>query len=363
MGRVYNALVKADRLTDSGRPIGRPAIADAQTRRGEEAQIETRSRNARTDAPAMPPLDSNAAFEFENSLASNETFAAPRNAEPFQAIPSARLLAVSAPSSPQPRKPAFEEPREVININSLSLDPHLVALTGSDALACERYRTLAVRICAIAARRKLKTLLVTSADEGEGKSVVAMNLAWMMAKRDNRRVLLIDASLRSPYSCSTLNIARARGWLEMTDASSEMVDAIIRLDPNGLYLMSPCSAHQKADLCNTTVDDALTSSQFEKSVAELTGYFDFIVIDGPSMCHSAGAQHLAAIADGTIVIARAGQTHHSRVTAALELAPQERRLGIVLNECEVGYKSANRNSGKRSVIKRLFGLGRARAAN
>src|SRR6185503_9760263 len=103
-----------------------------------------------------------------------------------------------------------------ININGLSLDPHLVALTGSDALACERYRTLAVRVCAIAARRKLKTLLVTSAEEGEGKSVIAMNLAWMMAKRDNRRVLLIDASLRSTYSSSMLNIAPARGWLEMT---------------------------------------------------------------------------------------------------------------------------------------------------
>ena len=76
----------------------------------------------------------------------------------------------SASSVSLPIKPIFVEPREVTNIKSLSLDPHWAAITGSDALAIERYRTLAVRVGTIAARRRLQTLAVTSAEDGEGKS-------------------------------------------------------------------------------------------------------------------------------------------------------------------------------------------------
>ncbi|HKP85843.1 MAG TPA: cellulose synthase operon protein YhjQ/BcsQ [Blastocatellia bacterium] len=248
----------------------------------------------------------------------------------------------------------------VVNINSLSLAPHLSALTGSETLTCERYRTLAVRVSSSLARRKLKTLLVTSAEQGEGKSAVAASLAWMMAKRDNRRVLLIDAGLRSAPSSIALNVAPPRGWLGMTDVSSAMTDALVRLDPNRLYVMTPTGAHQKAELDDAAIDDALASSQFEKLVAELTGYFDFIVIDGPAICRSYGAQQFASIADGTILVARAGQTHRSRVMTAVDLVPQERRVGIVLNESEVEAGVGNRNGADASLIKRLFGFARAR---
>ena len=141
----------------------------------------------------------------------------------------------------------------------------------------------------------------------------------------------------------------------MTDVSSQLADSIVRLDPNGLYVMTACGANRKADSNDSELDDALASSQFEKMVAELAGYFDFIVIDAPTICGSIGAQQLAQIADGTIVVARAGRTHHSRVTGALELVPQERRLGIVLNESEVSETLAHPNGGNASFIKRLFG--------
>ena len=123
------------------------------------------------------------------------------------------------------------------------------------------------------------------------------------------------------------NVASGRGWLEMTDVSSQLADSIVRLDPNGLYVMTACGTDRKADSNDSELDDALASSQFEKMVAELAGYFDFIVIDAPTICGSIGAQQLAQIADGTIVVARAGRTHHSRITTAVELVPQERRLG------------------------------------
>jgi protein-tyrosine kinase len=353
MGRVYNALVKADQLTDRQRPIGRPT-----------AQIQPETPQAQIDLSSAPQFDfendnQTASVDFDNHFALSEAFVTERIAERFTTPPTVEQFA-SSPRVPErgmrggasrdsassvslPIKPIFVEPREVTNIKSLSPDPHWAAITGGDQLASERYRTLAVRVGTIAARRKLKTLMVTSAEGGEGKSTVALNLAWVMAKRD-RRVLLIDTNPRS----HKFNVASGRGWLEMTDVSSQLADSIVRLDPNGLYVITACGAHISNDF---DMSDALASSQFEKMVAELAGYFDFIVIDAPTICGSIGAQQLAQIADGTILVARAGRTHHSRVTAALELVPQERRWGIVLNESEVGEP----NGGNASFIKRLFG--------
>ncbi|MGA9769228.1 MAG: CpsD/CapB family tyrosine-protein kinase [Blastocatellia bacterium] len=359
MGRVYNALVKADQLTDRQRPIGRPVSQDRYPNAATESAREAVSSNA----PEHDFENDNqtAPVDFDNGFSLSDAFINERIAEPFTTPPTVEQFASSprvtrggtsrdsASSVSLPIKPIFAEPREVINIESLRLDPHCAALTGSDGLALERYRTLAVRI---AARRKLKTILITSAQDGEGKSTVALNLAWVMARRDNRRVLLIDASQRG----TALKMASGRGWLEMNNVSSELTDSIVRLDPNGLYLLRASAGHKQADdkqsdLNGSEMDDALASLKFEKMVAELGGYFDFIVIDGPTICGSVGTQQLASIADGTIVVARAGHTHHGHITRAVELVPQERRLGIVLNESEV----APRNSGNASFIKRLFG--------
>jgi protein-tyrosine kinase len=359
MGRVYNALVKADRLTDGQRPIGRPAIQGAEpVGAARQAQVDLSSTpHFDFDDGRTTPVDFGNGFSLGETFVTERTperFTAPLAFEPFASsarVPEGGMRVDasrdSASSASLPIKPIFAEPREVINVKNLSLDPHWAALTGGDPLASERYRTLAVRVT----RRTLKTLMVTSAEDGEGKSTVAANLAWVMARRDNRRVLLIEASLRGHMP----NVASGRGWLEMTDVSSELAETIVRLDPNGLYVMSAGGSRRKADLNDSDVDDALASSQFEKAVAELAGYFDFIVIDAPTICGSVGAQQLAAVADGTVVVARAGRTHHSRVMTAVGLVPQERRLGIVLNESEVGEDLAHRGGGNASIIRRLFG--------
>ena len=96
------------------------------------------------------------------------------------------------------------------------------------------------------------------------------------------------------------------------------------------------------------------SSRFERLLAELAARFDLIVIDAPAICDCAEAQQIAAIADAAVIVTRAGRTHHRRVSEATDLVPQERRLGVILNECEV-EREATRRGGKRSLLGRLLG--------
>jgi capsular exopolysaccharide synthesis family protein len=373
MGRVYNALAKADRLTDRQRPIGRPDSENAATRQQRDAVTRRHgdttsgdttqpARRESTPTPAFGFSDENhitpsestsgaVSSDFDYLFALSETTGARRAAEPT--LPSTEESMAASPRHRVTVSPVFEEPRQIVNVKSLMIAPHIAAIAGGDALAAERYRTLAVRISTLAARRKIKSLVVTSADAGEGKSTIAANLAWTLARPGVRRVLLLEANVRGASINRLLGIAPACGWLSLGDAPTELAHTMTRIDPNGLYVMTARGTSEEADVDNAALDEALMSSRFEKLLASLASRFDLIVIDAPAICDSAEAQQLAAIADGCVMVARAGRTHHRRVSEATDLLPQERRLGVVLNDCEVAEEAARRG-GKRSLMGRLF---------
>jgi capsular exopolysaccharide synthesis family protein len=218
----------------------------------------------------------------------------------------------------------------------------------------ERYRALAVKLLNLAEQRKLKTLLITSAEAGEGKTTVATVIALALAKHPERRVLLIDANPTSPSVGRTLGLDPKSGWLNLVDRSCELKHALVRVDPTGLYVMTPgpLAAPQSTDAISSRLGDV---------IAELAPRFDLIIVDSPAILESPEAQRLAAVLDGIVLVARAGHTHHSKVTASRKLVPKERRLGVVLNESEAGVGFPQRRRPKSSLIGRLFGRTRLTA--
>jgi capsular exopolysaccharide synthesis family protein len=349
MGRVYNALVKSERWKDS-RAFGRPISRNQQN--------DSRSSQSFDDARWNAPTDFEQA-DFESATAGDFDQSSKKPDPPAQeevalsqaspAAPRMRIASVPAP-------PSFAEPRLAVNVLDLEIEPHLAAVAASDALAAERFRTLAVRILNLASRRKLKTLLVTSAQEGEGKSTIAANLAWVMAKRDERRVLLIDADARRPSIGRLLGINAERGWMDLIAGNSRLEEAAIRIDPNGLYVLTPQSSRRESAQSDYSPEgsDALTSSRVEELLRDLEHFFDFILIDSPPLLEFADSQRLASIVDGAMLVVRAGSTHHEQVTDALKLIPKERRLGVALNgsqiEEEIAYykkRKTGSESGRR----------------
>lgn len=358
MGRVYNALVRAERFQDTDRPIGRPERNGAGAGRGEGAASGL-SRNP-SSAASVPFVfeenfdlteDPNTSTYSESSAAveSTEVPAAvsvptlvPRPVVPLGHSPVSKAPAPSAPVI------AFEEPSEVSSIRDLAIDPHVAALTGDDSLATERYRALAVKLLNLTDRRKMKTVLITSAQASDGKTTIATGAAWSLAKGAERRVLLIDASPTSSSVGQMLGIEPKRGWLNLLDGSSDLKQALIRLEPNGLYLLT-------AGAMSATHPSDAWSARLEDLIADLAPRFDLVIVDSGSILESSEAQRLASVLDGTVIVARANHTHHSKVTAARKLVPKERRLGVVLNESGVDAEIAHRAGRGNGLVGRLFG--------
>lgn len=348
MGRVYNALVRAERWEERDRPVGAPAVRDDSSR--EADSYETEPFDFETDQ--TPSRDVEKPLQKRSVISAGSALKVAALAPlPRRAAPSSPRPVFESPAASQPPTAAFEEPSEVSNVNSLSLDAHLAAITGKDRPAAEGYRALAVKVLNLAERQKLKTLLVTSAVAGEGKTTVAINLAWCLAQKSSvqksfagkRRVLLIDAT-RTGDTGRALGINPKRGWLSLADKSCEPKQTMCRLDPNGLYVMT-----SGADFAGQVPQSF--SSRLEDVIADLAPQFDAIVVDSPPIVDSPDTKRLAAVLDGSVIIARAGCTHHSKVTAARKRVPKARRLGVVLNESDAGTSVRN----KASLVGRLFG--------
>lgn len=354
MGRVYNALLRAEKWKDGDRTIGRPDSKDSA--RGRDGAAATAcSYNVSAAATERSAFEDT--LPLTEELVTSATGGATIAAESADEGASRRVTRAAAPPArrviPEPPVSStpvftFEEPIEVSNIRGLAIDPRVATLTREDPLAVERYRALAVKLLNLAERRKLKTLLITSAETGEGKTMVATVVAWLLAKHPERRVLLIDANPGSPSVGRILGIDSKRGWLNLVDHSCELKHALVRLDPNGLYVMTP-----GAPAANQATD--AMSSRLEGVIAELARRFDLVLVDSPAILESPEAQRLAAVLDGAVIVARAGHTHHSKVTAARKLVPKERRLGVVLNESEADGETAHRRRRKSSLAVRLFG--------
>ena len=121
----------------------------------------------------------------------------------------------------------------------------------------------------------------------------------------------------------------------MIDGRCEPKQAMLRLDPNGLYVLTP------GPFAGTVTEDAY-AARLEDMIAKMALRFDVVVVDSPAILESPETQSLAGMLDGSVIVARAGHTHHSKVTAARKLVPKERRLGVVLNESDI---KGGRNKG------------------
>jgi capsular exopolysaccharide synthesis family protein len=176
-------------------------------------------------------------------------------------------------------------------------------------------------------RLQMRAFVVTSAGVGEGKTLSALNLAWLLAQTEGVRALVIDSDLRQPCATDYLGIDAPVGLSEVLGGQLSVEDAIVRLDPAGLYLLPGGQPrHDVAEL--------LSGPSYARILTEVRRMFDFIIIDAPPLGIFTDASVLMARADAALLVVRANKTRYSVVDKLLEQIPRERLLGVILNRAE-----------------------------
>ncbi len=201
----------------------------------------------------------------------------------------------------------------------------LVFLTEPDSLAVEKFRFLGVRLRQLRQNRKLKKVLITSTIPGEGKSLVAANLAGVLARR-KERVLLIEGDLRRPTLADQFGLRGLAGLAEWLQSG-------LTAPSNIYHLAGPAFWFMPAGSTPANPLELMQSGRLSALMQQVSDHFDWIIVDSPPLLPLADTTVWARLTDGALLVAREGTTQKAALERGLEILKKSEMLGVVLNGC------------------------------
>ncbi len=190
----------------------------------------------------------------------------------------------------------------------------------------EAIRTLRNSILLADFDRRLRSLLITSASPGEGKSTTALHLAIAHAEQ-HHRTLLIDGDLRRPSVHKRFDASPTVGLSTVLLSEVPWRQALIKPEhlPSLDVLPAGPASHRAADLFGAGLVKLLEEAALE---------YDLIILDAPPLLGFAEPLRMATAVDGVVVVTRAGETSRKAVQSVVQTLRRLRAhlVGIVLNE-------------------------------
>jgi capsular exopolysaccharide synthesis family protein len=224
------------------------------------------------------------------------------------------------------------------HVDTERVEPRLVAITQPISNYCEEYRSLRTHVLHKSQRQKLQSIVVASVNPGEGKSVTALNLSWLLAQTDGVKCLIIDSDLRMPSLGDYLGIETDKGLSHVLDGNATLAESIVRLEPSGLHILT--GGNMRND-----VAEMISGPRFKEILSEAREMFDYVIIDAPPLGIFTDATVLINHADGAMLVVRANRTKYSVIERLLEPIPRDRLLGVVLNQSEDVLDESNYSYG------------------
>ncbi len=213
------------------------------------------------------------------------------------------------------------------DITPARVEPHFVAVSQPRSPYCEQFRSLRTKLLQVGERQQMRAFVITSAGVGEGKTLTALNLAWLLAQTEGMRALIIDSDLRQPCATDYLGIDASIGLSEVLVGTVRLEDAIVRLDPAGLYLLPGGKARDD-------VAELLSGPTYARLLTDVRRMFDYIIIDAPPLGIFTDANVLMNRADGALIVVRSGKTRYTLIDRLLEQIPREKLVGVILNRVD-----------------------------
>ena len=205
-----------------------------------------------------------------------------------------------------------------------------------DAIPSEAFKAMRTKVqFSKVGKNVLKTVLVTSAIPGEGKTIVCVNLAGAFAQ-DGKKTLIIDADLRKPRIHNLFGQIKTPGFTDYFFENATL-DEIIR--PSHLANLSIVTS----GTLPPNPSEILGSKRMIDFLAEMRDKYDIIILDSAPIIAVTDTEILSRLVDATMIIVSSDSTHMNLVEKAVHLIKNEQSLfiGAVLNKFsyKAGYGS------------------------
>jgi Mrp family chromosome partitioning ATPase len=169
---------------------------------------------------------------------------------------------------------------------------------------------------------------VVSPGRGEGKTLLAAELAMTLSEADRARVVLVEGNLERPGVAAVLGLRLPDGAGFSTQVRRHMSG---RIRPWGVVRLGPSLTVLAESGATAAYPGALNSPHFEAALQALRRAYDYVIIDGPAVLGSGDANVIESVSDGVLLVARAAATRGAALSRATAQLGDRRILGVVLN--------------------------------
>lgn len=218
-------------------------------------------------------------------------------------------------------------PRPISEVVRPEVAARIVIAPDAPLVFVQQYRRLAGNLVRLRDRGDLRTLMITSADAGEGKTLTSANLALTLSESYRSRVLLVDGDVWRAGLNAVFDVPARAGLL---DALSEANGDMISPAP----LTTRLSFLPAGNLPGDRGMGLLNSPAMHGLLDDLRQAFDWVVVDMPPIAALPDARPLAEMFDAVLLVVGARQRPCAALEMAVEVIGRERIAGAVLNRAE-----------------------------
>jgi capsular exopolysaccharide synthesis family protein len=220
----------------------------------------------------------------------------------------------------------IKKPKLNVSKGGTDFRRRLITYEDPKSPVSESYRSLRTNISYAMADKKIKSLLISSPQPGEGKSTTTANLAIAFAQL-KKRTILLDADLRKPVMHNVFDLARGPGLAEYLIGEIEDINTIVHTTKvDNLFLVT-------AGGLPPNPSELLGSARMSELVDQLEQDWDMVLFDSPPIVAVTDASMISSEIDAIAMVVKAGQTDRSAVDRALDTIKNVKAplVGVILN--------------------------------
>lgn len=203
-----------------------------------------------------------------------------------------------------------EEEGELIVIVDRSIDPHLVVFHDPKSFLSEQYRHFRTNLMALNLDGSPRSLVFTSANKGDGKSISIANIALSLVECDNVRVCLVDTDFRAAALGRMFGVEDSPGLSNLLKEGLNLSKVLQPTKVENLHLI-PAGDEPR----NPT--ELLGSDRFTNLMNALKRDFQYILLDTPPVFPYTDACILGSKSNGIIMVVKMDQTNKTKVEKAI----------------------------------------------
>ncbi len=196
----------------------------------------------------------------------------------------------------------------------------------------EMFRSIRANLLYVLSKKNAKTLLVTSAESGDGKSFVSANLSIVFAM-DQKKTVFIDADLRRGTGRNLFHLPKRIGITSYLAGQCTLQEIIQSTEVPNLSFIS-------AGPVPPNPTELLSSTKFVQLLEELKNQFDIIIVDTPPLL-VADTLHISANVDGCLYVVNAESSKVEQAIYSIELLKQVQAplIGTIINKSKGSVRS------------------------